>query len=316
MTAFRVLIAAGFVLAGAGLPAAEPGEAIKSPAERAAWDAIAARFSSKPVLVEAKGKGATIKLEGLKNPRIEGATGSVQLDAAGHVVNVTANRGEFTNDEFEHFAAFPELASLTLWHNGKIDPKAQKSDHDGSGLAHLAGLKKLTRVTLAGGGFSDAGMAAAAKLPALTELHIWHSSFTDAGVAEFRNHPRLEVIKIGPMWTSDLTDRSLEALAGCPKLRHIQIEETHLTWDGGLKHLAEKPGALAVVDLKNCLIEPAEVEKLRAALPKVKVEWEGLAGAGAALTSNFARGKAAKWMPKDLLARAAAEADKAPPAKK
>lgn len=312
----RLSSAALLLAATAAAPAADPADAIKSPAERAAWDALAARFTGKPVLSETKGKGASIRVDGVKGQKAGDGTASVQLDAAGRVTNVTSNRAEFTNDEFKHFATFPELSSLTLWHNGKIDPKARASAHDGTGLAHLTGLKKLTRVTLAGGGLSDAGMAAAAKLPALTELHIWHSSFTDAGVAAFRDHPRLEVIKIGPMWTADLTDKSLEALAGCPKLRHVQVAETYLTWDGGLKHLTRLP-ALTTVDLKNCLVDPADVEKLRAALPQAKVEWEGLAGAGATLAaSNFSRGKAEKWMPKELLARAAAEAAKTPPAKK
>lgn len=292
-------------------PAVVAADPIQSPQERTAADAIIARFVGKPEVVETKGKGTTIKVTGTKQHPT--ATGSIQINPAGQVINVTSNQGDFTNDEYKHFAAFPELTSVTLWHNGKIDLKAQSSPHDGTGLAHLMGLKKLTKVTLAGGAFSDAGMAAAAKLPALAELHIWHSSFTDAGVAAFRNHPTLEVIKIGPMWTKDLTDKSLEALAGCPKLRLIRIAETYLTWEGGLRHLAEKPGALTTIDLANSLIEPADVEKLRAALPKVKVEWEGLAGVGKTLaSSNFSKGKAQKWMPADLLARALAAAPSAP----
>jgi hypothetical protein len=293
--------------------AAEPADAIRNPEERAAFAAIAARFESAPAATKTKGT-TTIKMDGLKGRKPAGGTCSVTVDAAGHIVNVTSNVADFTNEEFKLFAAFPELTSLTLWHNGKIDAKAITSPCDGTGLVHLKDLKKLTKLTLAGGALNDAGMAEAAKLPALAELHIWHASFTDAGVAAFRNHPRLEVVKIGPMWTNDLTDKSLEALAGCPKLRHIQIAETHLTWDGGLKHLAEKPGSLAIVDLKNCLIEPAEVEKLRAALPKVKVEWEGLAAIGTHLAgNNFGRNRAAKWMPKDLLARALGAGSKSKP---
>ena len=308
MTKLRFVPFALALCAAGGARAADP---ILFPTERAAWDAIAARFADKPILADGKGKGATLRVEGLKGQKAGDGTASVQLDPAGRVVNVTSNRAGFTNDEFKLFAAFPELAALTLWHNGKIDPKARTSECDGTGLAHLSGLTKLTKVTLAGGGLSDAGMAEAAKLPALAELHAWHSSFTDAGVAAFRGHPRLEVIRVGPMWTADLTDKSLEALAGCPRLRHLQVAETYLTWDGGLRHLAEKPGALVLVDLKNCLIDPADVERLRAALPTVKVAWEGLAGAGQTLAaSSFARGKAEKWMPKELLARAAAEAGK------
>lgn len=289
--------------------AAEPADAIKFPDERAAWNTIAARFESPQTLVPGRGS-ATIRVEGLKGQPKSTATASVTVNAEGHVTNVTSNAASFTNDEFKLFAAFPELTSLTLWHNGKIDTKTKTSTCDGTGLSHLMHLKKLTKVTLAGGALTDAGMAAAAKLPALTEMHIWHSSFTDAGVAEFRNHPTLEVIKIGPMWNPDLTDKSLEALAGCPKLRLIQCSEMYLTWDGGLKHVAKLP-SLAVLDLKNSLIDPADVEKAKAAMPKVKLDWEGLAGTGKTLAeSDFSRRKAEKWMPKELLAKAMAEAKK------
>ncbi len=310
------LVAASLVLTAASLRADDPADAIKFPAERAAWEAIAARFEGKPTLAAGTGKGASISVDGLKGQKAGAGSASVQLDAAGHVTNVTSNGAAFTNDEFKLFAAFPELTALTLWHNGKLDPKAKTSAHDGTGLSHLAGLSKLTRVTLAGGALSDAGMAAAAKLPALTELHAWHASFTDAGVAAFRDHPRLEVVRIGPMWAADLTDKTLEVLSTCPKLRSLQFAEAYLTWDGGLRHLAAVPG-LKTLDLKNSLIDPADVEKAKAAMPNTAVAWEGLAGAGTTLAaSKYSLGKAEKWMPKDLLARAAAEAAKAPPAKK
>ena len=295
--------------------AADPADAIKSPTERAAWKEIADRFEGAQTLVPGKGKEVSIRVEGLKGQKPASGTASVQVDADGRVTNVTSNAAGFTNDEFKLFAAFPELTSLTLWHNGKIDSKAKSSPHDGTGLAHLTGLKKFGRVTLAGGGLSDAGLAAAAKLPALTELHMWHSSFTDVGFTALRDHPTLEVVRMGPMWLPDTTDKTLEVLGTCPRLRSLQVSETYLTWDGGLRHLAGLKG-LKSLDLKNCLIDPADVEKAKAAMPGAVVAWEGLAGAGATLAASpFARGKAEKWMPKELLAKAA-EVAKAPPAKK
>lgn len=300
-------VTSGFVALGQAADA--PADIIRDAAERSAWAAIAARFDGPTTVTKGKDT-VTLRVDGLKGQPKGGGMASVTVNAQGRVINVTSNAAAFTNEEFRLFAAFGELTALTLWHNGKIDPQAKTSPWDGTGLNHLMGLANLRRVTLAGGALSDAGMAVAARLPALTELHIWHASFTDQGVACFRKHPRLEVIKIGPMWKPDLTDKSLEALSECPKLRHIQAAEMYLTWEGGLKHLLKLP-SLERVDLKNCLIVPADVARLRQALPRVKVDWEGLAGAGATLAeSTYSRRKAESWMPKDLIAQALAEAKK------
>jgi hypothetical protein len=297
-----IRIGIAWLMVGLSVCAADP----MLPAdEQAAWDAIAARFTDSPTTSHVPGKGITIKVTGLKSRSDGKGMASILIDSTGHVVNVTTDGAYFTNDEFKLFARFPDLASLTLWHNFNPDKKAKTSLDSGEGLAHLLTLKKLSKVTLAGGGLNDAGLAVAATLPHLAELHIWHARFTDAGIAALKNHPSLEVIKVGPMWANDITDASLAALATCPKLRHIQIAETYLSWDNGLSHISKLPN-LAILDLKNCLIEPADVDRVKAALPKCKVEWAGLAEAGKTLAgSGFFRGRAEKWMPKDLLAKAA-----------
>lgn len=287
------------------LMAQAPAHVILSPGERAAWEAIAGRFDGGIDLKrDPRTKVTTLKVEKLK----PGGTGnaSARVNASGQVTGVTADHADFGNDEFKLFAAFPELEALTLWHNFAIGKKPVPKG-SAAGLSHLMDLKKLRSVTLAGGGLNDEGMAAAAKLPRLAELQIWHASFTDAGVAKFRDHPTLEVIKLGPMWTSDLTDKSVEVIATCPKLKHLKFTETWLTWDGGLKHLAKRKETLRTIEFGNALIAPSDLEKLQAALPDAKIAWDGPDAAGKEfLASGWTRGKAAKWIPKEIMEKAEA----------
>lgn len=304
----RLLPFVFLVLLCTGPLRAEPAAALKFPGEQRAWEQIAARFDGAPIAKPDGAKTTEVSVTGLKaDPKAAAATASVRIDnATGHVVAVTSNGAKFTDDEFAIFTGFPELTALTLWHNS--------GGFTGTGAAHLATLPKLERLTLAGGGLNDAGMAAAAKLTNLHELRAWHCRFTDAGVAALRKHPSLESISIGPSWESTITDKSLEPLADCPKLHKLTITETWLTWDGGLKHLPKLNGTLTDLDLGICLIEPADVERLRKELPNTKIIWKGLAGAGADFAKPYQRQKASKWIPKDLIDRAIAEAAKNPPA--
>lgn len=278
--------------------AADPVPALKDPAEQKAWDAIVARFASAPSVKTDTPKTTELAVTGLKNdPKGGAATASITFDkSSGRVVAVTSNGAGISDAEMASFAAFPELQNITLWHNSG-------NGFTGTGLAGVAKLPKLERVTLAGGSFDDAGMAEAAKLPKLKELRAWHSKFTDTGIAAFRNHPALESITIGPMWEKALTDKTLESLATCPKLKKFGISETWLTWEGGLKHLTKLKGTLTDLDFGNCIIEPADVKRLQQEMPGTKIVWKGLSAGKEELSKAWIRPKAEKWIPKELLDR-------------
>jgi hypothetical protein len=280
---------------------------LPDPAEQKAWEAIAARFEGAPTLKSTNSKTLEIAVEGLKGDPKKGGSASITVDVAGggHVVGVTSNGARFTDDEFELFAPFKELNTLTLWHN---------APSSGVGLKHLMGLPKLSKLTLAGGGLNDDGMAVAAKLPALKSLRAWHCKFGDAGIAAFREHPMLEEIAVGAMWDQLFSDKTIEALSTCPKLQKVQIAETRLSWDGGLSHLLARKRTLKSVDLGNCIVEASDVERLRKGLPDAKVEWKGLGAAGTDFQKSWTRGKAEKWIPKELIEKAIAEAPAPSPA--
>jgi len=302
---FRLSSLVPTLLASACLVArAEEPVAWKFPEEKKGWEAIAARFND-GVTVK-KDRGVTeLSVKGLKQAKQgDAAAASVRVDeASGHVFEVGSNGAHFTDAEFAIFAKFPEVRALTLWHNGG-------TDFNGTGLAQVAG-QKLEKVTLAGGSLNDAGMAELGKIKTLKEFHAWHAAYTDKGVAELKNHPALEAFRVGPQWKPNFTDAGLAALATCPKLARVGVDETWLTWDGSLHALVDRKDTLKSVDLGSCLIEPAEVEKLRAALPGAKVQWKGLAAAGAAFQKAPVRATAEKWMPKELVAKAVTEAEKA-----
>lgn len=141
----------------------------------------------------------------------------------------------------------------------------------------------------------------------MRELRAWHARFTDDGIAALRGHPALESISVGPSWEKLLTDKTLEHLAECPKLQKLTLTETWLTWEGGLRHLMKRNDRLTRIDLGNCLIDPAEVERLRSEMPAATIEWRGFAAAGADFSKKWVRAKAEAWIPKELIGKSIAE---------
>jgi hypothetical protein len=290
-----------------GLSCLADDSTLRFPEEQAAWKAMAARFTEAPKAKADSAKSVELAVSGLRGSTTPGgASASITVDkTSGHVTVVTANGANFSDAEIGSFAAFSELNNLALFHN---------SGFTGAGLANLAKLKKLERITLAGGSLEDAGMRELAKFPALRELRVFHSKFTDAGVAAFRENPTLEYIWIGPQWTSRQTDKSIAALATCPKLKKLAIDQTWLTWDGSLKDLAARKTPVAEIDFVNCVIEPAELEKLRQATPASKITWKGLGSGAEELQKPWLKSVAEQWIPKPLLERVRAEGAKLPPA--
>lgn len=280
--------------------------ALRIPEEQAAWKAIAARFTEAPKVKTDSAKTQELAVSGLRTGKPgDAGSASVTVDkASGHVIAVTANGANFNDAEIASFAAFSELNNLALFHN---------SGFTGSGLASLANLKKLERITLAGGSLEDAGMRELAKFPALRELRVFHSKFTDAGVIAFQNNPTLEYIWIGPQWTSRQTDKSIAALATCPKLKKLAVDQTWLTWEGSLKALAARTTPLADIDFVNCIIEPADMEKLRQATPSAKIAWKGFGSGAEELQKAWIKSAAEQWIPKELLERVRVEGAKLPP---
>lgn len=293
-----------------GETSAEEATKLATKAEQQAWERLANRFEEGPEY-KRDGEGTIIsaRMKDYRKADKKGGWFEIQIDPEnGHVVKASSDRAAFTDEELGEFAAFKRLETLTLWHN-QPPSRDEKADHyDGSGLSALKSLPELREITLAGGAFDDDGMAAAAKLPHLRYLGIWHTDVTDVGLIALKDHPAFERIKLGPSWKERITDAGMAALAEVPNLQEISIGETWLTFPG-LASFIPLDGQLKEIDLTNSLIEPDAVKRLRRKMPKTKIKWEGLKGAGETFdSSKWLRRRMKKWGPNKLVERAIDEA--------
>ncbi|TVP96786.1 MAG: hypothetical protein EA381_16675 [Planctomycetaceae bacterium] len=231
--------------------------------------------------------------EGLDAPRVTNPTGWPQLrgvqtirftaterprhaltagyDENGRVTHLVGNGPLLSNEAFGWIAALPELRVVRIDHNiphsGSDVPHDQ---YDGSGLAALEN-SKLEDVRLTGA-FADAGMKHLARIRSLRSIDIFHTRVTDEGIAHLANHPRIEEVRFGPMGVPKITNKTLKTLATLPRIKRIGMDETFLTYDDGFEHLKPLRGRLESVGLKQSLVLPSDVEKLKADHPGLEVE--------------------------------------------
>jgi hypothetical protein len=142
----------------------------------------------------------------------------------------------------------------------------------GSGAVALANHSSLTIVGIGGTSFGDVGMPAIASIKQLQSLTLNHARVTDTGLAALANHPTLEILKYSPQMTPRLTDASLKTVATLKALKELGINDTVLTYDGGLKLLKGLPN-LQKVTLDKVGLSEADLAKLKADLPKVDIKF-------------------------------------------
>ena len=258
---------AAFMLALPMLPAAEPGPALKAlgatygknwafkepylslktdaPLSEEAWKEIAA-LGTKAAYVGGKGiddaavaRFAKMGMEGL-------AFDGTGITDAGLAVFKDA-----------------KLTKLSLSHALALK---------GAGAVALAGHPTLKELGIGGTGVGDVAMPHIASIKGLTRLQLHHDQITDAGLAALANHPALEVLMFSPQMTPRLTDASLATVATLKALKELTINDTVLTYDGGLKLLKSLP-ALQKLTLGKVGLSDADLAKLKADLPKVDIKF-------------------------------------------
>ena len=180
---------------------------------------------------------------------------------------------QLTDAGFQHFAAFPKLKSLSLFH-----PAFRSESFTGSGLAHLKALPKLEKLTFAGSTAGDVAMEAIGQLSQLKEFRTWHTAQTQAGNAALLKLPLIS-LRIGqrlPSWGKDapvsFDDSTLQTLAQIKTLESLELTEARLSAQiiPSLKALPK----LTKLKIESVAILPAEVEAIRSALPGCKVEFK------------------------------------------
>ena len=178
-----------------------------------------------------------------------------------------AINGTALSDEgFTHLGKLVNLRKLTFWHLGW-----QKVAITGKGFAELGNCPKLESFGFAGSTVGDEGLKALTRVKQLKRLVCYHTRVTDAGLACLKELPELREVNVGPQFSMRLGDAGLAVLAAIPTLESITYEETILTRDGSLKHLKNLQG-LRELKLNKTEISTADLESLKADLPKVKIE--------------------------------------------
>lgn len=268
MRILHALLLAGILVC----PALADDAIFADPAERETWQWLLQR-SGRSEHIERDNQGH-VKWVGYRKedePKGDYYSGSLTFEN-GHVVKLTFNKAHFTNDDLKRIAAFKHLKTLTAWHNWDHDDPKNTETCSGAGLVHLKPTA-IESINFGGSRFNDAGMKASLELPQLKELIVYHTFVTDTGVAAIADHPGLTKVVLGPQHSQRVTEASLEPLSRIKHLKHLELNETMLSWEGGLKHLARLKDQLESFTCKAGYIPEADLAQLKQALPNTKIEY-------------------------------------------
>lgn len=182
---------------------------------------------------------------------------------------------QLTDDGYRHFAAFPNLRRLSLFH-----PSRDVDSFTGTGLAHLKSLPQLRRLTFAGATSGDVAFKAVGELMQLEEFSQWHNWESPDAIKHLLGLS-LKKLKMGqrlPSWSSkrppSLSDATLVEIARMRSLEVVDLQEARLSYEGLVK-LKSLP-YLKTIKLKWVDVEKEDIEKLRKEMPDVVIDWEPL----------------------------------------
>jgi len=185
---------------------------------------------------------------------------------------LSTNEIQLTDEGYKHFAAFPKLMSLSLFH-----PAFRSKNFTGSGLAHLKSLPNLERLTFAGSTAGDAAMEAIGQLTQLKDFRTWHTAQTQAGNAHLLNLKNLTGLRLGqrlPEWGKDspisFDESTMETIAKITTLESLELTEARLSarMIARLKSLPK----LTKLKIETVDISAEDVAAIQRALPNCKVD--------------------------------------------
>jgi hypothetical protein len=190
------------------------------------------------------------------------------LAGLGELESLQTNLAVITDEGVKGLAGFKALKIVKFFHPGKA--------FSGSGLAALAEMPSLERLTVAGSlAFNDDGMAAVGKLTRLKEFRTWHAGQTLEGVKKLKGLPNLKFLTLGQRLAykppTTVSDETLDVLAELKSLETLQLEEARLKVDA-LARLKQLP-ELKKLTLEGIDLSEADVERLRGELSKVEIKW-------------------------------------------
>jgi hypothetical protein len=139
-----------------------------------------------------------------------------------------------------------------------------------AGVAHFRACKALDTLDLRAILITDMGLANFQDCKNLLNVELAGTKVSDAGLEIFKGSKKLQGLALADMKISDL---ALEHLKNCENLWYLSIQNTQVT-DAGLGHLTGCKN-LKGLNLQKTKVSAVGVEKLKAALPKCKIEWDG-----------------------------------------
>ena len=171
---------------------------------------------------------------------------------------------------FKSIATMKSLRVLSVGH-------VMKKEFTGTGLALLKDLPALERLGFGGTGAGEPAMEAIGELTQLKEFQTWHTHAKDARNLHLLKLTSLKSLELGNgMPTYDgkprqlsLTDETIDTIVQLKTLERLFFIDAKLSLPA-LEKLKALPN-LKSLDLMQVDIPPADVEKLRAELPNVKI---------------------------------------------
>lgn len=201
---------------------------------------------------------------------------------------LSLNATALTDDGFKALASMKSLKVLNILHTVRV-----KDGFTGAGFAQLKSLPKLYKVSFAGSSAREPAFVALGELTQLTEFHSWHSEYGDPTNPYLLNFKNLETLRMGnslkrndgtPRQLS-LSDVTLSTIAQLSNLKTLTLMEAKFSLPA-LMQLKSLP-KLKTLIFVNVDISEADFEKLRSALPNVKVTGKPLDEAARTKLSVF-----------------------------
>ena len=207
--------------------------------------------------------------EQLNDKTLSYLTGLVELE------DLSTNAAKFSDDGLWQLALLTNLKQIKFFHTS-----LRQTNFTGRGFVQFTALKNLRRLTVAGCPFNDEGMAAVGKLSQLENFRTWHTYQTEAGNEHLKQLTNLKSLMLGNRLRQyggkpnphSLTDKTLDTIAELTSLDTLTLTEQNFSLDALLK-LKQLPN-LTRLDLSQVDLKESDLAKLRAALPKTKIDFK------------------------------------------
>lgn len=159
---------------------------------------------------------------------------------------------------------------LVTGYESLTDLSLENTAVTGTGLVHLARLKKIEWLNLWQTRIDDKGLAHLADLPSLKFLPIGGTKITDAGLAHLKGLPLLNYLGLR---NTAITDAGVATLTALPALKELNLRNTKITNDC-IASLS-KIRSLRKVWLGETNVTKQGIAQLRTALPRCEINRTG-----------------------------------------